>query len=333
MRGFSHRSRGDASRPTPGVPTMGKPQTLTLFARKKRQGEKIVVLTAYDLTSATIAAAGGVDAILVGDSLGMVMLGYDSTLPVTIDDMVHHCKAVARAHPGVPIIADMPFGSFHVTPDETVRHAVRLVKEANVAAVKLEGGRRRRAMIEALLNAEIPVMGHLGLTPQSIHRLGGYKVQGRGHGAAAVMLEEAAFLAEIGCFALVLEAIPAELAGRITAAISIATIGIGAGPQCDGQVLVYHDLLGLFTGIKPRFVERYAELGETAIAAIQRFAADVRDGTFPGAQHSYTDPTTATGETPTAGDKTADAPAPTGERDSGRPTTEGYLASLRDEEN
>jgi len=311
---------------------MGKPQTLTLFARKKRKGEKIVVLTAYDLTSATIAAAGGVDAILVGDSLGMVVLGHDSTLPVTIDDMVHHCRAVARAHPGVPVIADMPYGSFHVAPEETVRHALRLVKHAGVSAVKLEGGRRRQAMIEALLAAEIPVMGHLGLTPQSIHRMGGYKVQGRGRGAAAVMLEEARFLAEVGCFALVLEAIPADLAGRITAAIGIATIGIGAGPQCDGQVLVYHDLLGLFTGIKPRFVERYAELGETAVAAIQRFAADVRDGTFPGAQHSYTDPTTSASEAREHGAETTDT-LPEHERDNARPTNEGYLASLQDEEN
>ena len=298
---------------------MGKPRSLTLFGRKKRRNEKIVVLTAYDLTSAVIASEGGVDAILVGDSLGMVVLGYENTLPVTVDDMVHHCRAVARAQPAVPVIADLPYGSFHVDTTETVRHALRLVKEAGVAAVKIEGGRKRRAVIEALLAAEIPVMGHLGLTPQSIHRFGGYKVQGRGHGAADVMLEEARFLDEIGCFALVLECIPKGLAERITRDLRIPTIGIGAGVACDGQVLVYHDLLGLFTGMQPRFVKRYAELGAEAIAAVRSYAAEVRAGVFPAAEHSYED---AEGDAKAAG-----AAAEEGTTAQG-----GYLASLENGE-
>jgi len=269
---------------------VGKPKTLSLFAEKKRQGEKIVVLTAYDLTSALIAKEGGVDAILVGDSLGMVVLGHDTTLPVTIDDMLRACQAVNRAQPEIPVIADLPYGSFHISVEQTVTQAVRLIKEAGVAAVKLEGGRKRQAVIQALLAAEIPVMGHLGLTPQSIHKFGGYKVQGRGRGAADLLVDEAAFLEEVGCFALVLECIPARLAQRVSETVNIPTIGIGAGPGCDGQVLVFHDLLGLFQGLKPKFVKRYAQLGTQAVAAVQRFGQEVRAGVFPGPEHSYDDP-------------------------------------------
>ncbi len=268
---------------------MSKNKTLSIFGRKKRSGEKIVLLTAYDLTSALIARDGGVDALLVGDSLGMVIQGHDTTLPVTVEDVLYHCRAVARARPGLPVIADLPYGSFHVSPGDTVRHALRLVKEGGVAGVKIEGGRKRRAVIEALLAAEIPVMGHLGLTPQSIHKLGGYKVQGRGRGASDLMVDEALFLEEVGCFSLVLECIPAELGRRITEAVNIPTIGIGAGPGCDGQVLVFHDLLGLFSGLQPRFVKRYAELGQTAVAAVQEYCREVRTGAFPGPEHSFTD--------------------------------------------
>ena len=267
----------------------GKPLSLGVFARRKAAGEKIVVLTAYDLTSALIATAGGVDAILVGDSVGMVVLGHETTLPVTVDDMVHHCAAVSRARPGVPIIADMPYGSFHVSPEETVHNALRLVKTAGASAVKIEGGSKRAAVIQALLEAEIPVMGHLGLTPQSINRFGGYKIQGRGEAAANELLAEAKFLAEAGCFAMVLECMPSVLAERITREIPIPTIGIGAGAGCSGQVLVFHDMLGLFTGIKPRFVKRYAELGEQAVAAVDHYAQDVRQGRFPGPEHGYED--------------------------------------------
>jgi len=301
---------------------MTRPPTLALFGRKKRRGEKIVMVTAYDMTSALIAAAGGVDALLVGDSVGMVVLGYPDTLPVTVDQMVHHCAAVTRARPGVPVIADMPYGSFHVSPRETVRHAIRLVKEGGAMAVKVEGGRRRGEVIRALLDAEIPVMGHLGLTPQSVHKLGGFKVQGRGRGAADLMLDEAAFLEETGCFALVLECIPATLAGRITRALTIPTIGIGAGPETDGQVLVFHDLLGLYDGVRPRFVKRYAELGAAAVEAMRVFAAEVREGRFPGPEHSFAD------EPDRPAGKRRRVPGPAAPAGGRGPDAPGYLASL-----
>lgn len=267
----------------------GRPRTLDIFARRKRRGEKLAVLTAYDLTSARIAASAGVDAILVGDSLGMVVLGHENTLPVTLEDILHHSAAVVRARPGVPVIADMPYGSFHLDPALTVEAGLRLVKEAGVQAVKLEGGRNRVEHIAALLDAEIPVMGHLGLTPQSIHRLGGYKVQGRGEEAARILADEAGLLADAGCFALVLECIPAPLAAAVSEASPIPTIGIGAGAGCDGQVLVFHDLLGLFEGLAPRFVKRYAELGRDATAAVTRYVEEVRAGDFPGPEHVYDD--------------------------------------------
>jgi len=269
----------------------GRPRTLDIFARRKRRGEKLAVLTAYDLTSARIAAGAGVDAILVGDSLGMVVLGHETTLPVTLEDVLHHSAAVVRARPGVPVIADMPYGSFHLDPVLTVEAGLRLVKEAGVQAVKLEGGRQRAEHIAALLEAEIPVMGHLGLTPQSLNRFGGYKVQGRGEEAARTLLDEAAFLADAGCFALVLECIPAPLAAAVSDASPIPTIGIGAGAGCDGQVLVFHDLLGLFEGLAPRFVKRYAELGRDATAAVSRYVEEVRSGAFPGPEHVYDDDT------------------------------------------
>jgi len=274
----------------------GRALTLEVFARNQQQRRKTVVLTAYDLTSALIASSGGVDAILVGDSVGMVVLGYENTLPVTMDEMVHHCRAVSRARPQVPIIADMPYGSFHVSPEHTVRNALRLIKEGGAQAVKIEGGRQRAADIQALLNAEIPVMGHLGLTPQSVNRLGGYKVQGRDQEGAQRLLTEARLLAEWGCFALVLECVPAALATQVSADVAIPTIGIGAGAGCDGQVLVFHDLLGLFKEFAPKFVKQYADLGTLATAAVAQFVTEVRDGVFPAAEHEYggnTDPTEA----------------------------------------
>lgn len=268
----------------------GKPLTLDVFPRLKNEGRKIAVLTAYDLTSALLAARGGVDALLVGDSVGMVVLGYDNTLPVTLDDVLHHCKAVSRARPGLPIIADMPYGSFHISVEDTVRQALRLVKEGGASAVKVEGGRQRLEVIAGLLRAEIPVMGHLGLTPQSVNRLGGYKIQGRGAEAGARLLEEARLLEQVGCFALVLECVPATLAAGISRQLTIPTIGIGAGAGCDGQVLVFHDMLGLFDGLKPKFVKRFAELGTQAAAAIAAYVDEVRTGRFPGAEHAYADP-------------------------------------------
>lgn len=288
---------------------MAKPTSLGVFARRKRQGEKIVVLTAYDLTSARIAARGGVDAILVGDSLGMVVLGHETTLPVTLDDMVHHARAVDAARPGLPVIVDMPYGSFHVDPPRTVEAALRLVKEGGATAVKVEGGRRREAVIRALLDAEIPVMGHLGLTPQSVHRFGGWKIQGRGAEAAARLRDEAAFLQDLGCFSLVLECVPAPLAATVTGELEIPTIGIGAGPDCDGQVLVFHDLLGLFDDVAPSFVKRYAELGREAADAVGRWGDDVRAGRFPAEEHCF-----------------FDQPAPSARPDAGG--ADGYLGGV-----
>lgn len=270
---------------------MPGPATLGVFARRKRKGEKLVVLTAYDLTSARIAAAAEVDAVLVGDSLGMVVLAHGTTLPVTLDDMLRHTAAVTRARPGVPVIADLPYGSFHVDAPRTVEAALRLVKEAGATAVKLEGGRAREAVIRALLDAEIPVMGHLGLTPQSVNRLGGWKVQGRGAEAAARLREEARLLQDLGCFSLVLECVPAVLAGEVSAELEIPTIGIGAGAACDGQVLVFHDLLGLFDDLAPKFVKRYAELGREAVSAVARWRDDVRAGVFPAPEHGFDDGT------------------------------------------
>ncbi len=294
-----------------------KPLTLDVFSRCKAQGRKIVVLTAYDVPSAAIAADGGVDAILVGDSLGMVVLGYDNTLPVTMAEMTHHCAAVVRARPQVPVIADLPYGSFHVSVADTVRRVIRLVKTTGVNAVKLEGGAVRKDVIAALLAAEVPVMGHLGLTPQSINRLGGFKVQGKGSDAAARLEEEAHFLAEAGCFALVLECVPEALAARITARLSIPTIGIGAGGGCDGQVLVFHDLLGLYEGVKPRFVKRYADLGAVAREAVGRYADEVRSGAFPGPEHVFRD-------------KVEAAPGPARDQARRKEPQEGYLARVED---
>ena len=298
----------------------GKPLTLDVFARRKGDGQKIAVLTAYDLTSALLGARGGVDALLVGDSLGMVVLGHENTLPVTLEDVLHHTRAVSRARPGVPVIADMPYGTFHVNVEDTVRGALRLIKEGGALAVKVEGGRRRLSVIQGLLAAEIPVMGHLGLTPQSVNRLGGFKVQGRGDEAAALLMDEAQALAEAGCFAIVLECVPGDLAAEVSARLPIPTIGIGAGAGCDGQVLVFHDMLGLFEGLKPRFVKRYAELGQLAAQAIATYVDEVRQGVFPGPEHSYGDKPRAKGSTGALPQSAAKVPEPEEQT--------GYLAGM-----
>lgn len=299
--------------------------TLRVFAQRKNKGEKIVMVTAYDLTSAMIVSAGGADAILVGDSLGMVIMGQENTLGVTMDQMVHHCQAVQRAQPNIPVIADMPYGSFHVSVEDTVRNGLRLVKEGGAVAVKVEGGQRRLEVIQGLLRAEIPVMGHLGLTPQSVNRLGGYRVQGRDSRSAELMLQEARLLQQAGCLALVLECVPSPLAEQISRELDIPTIGIGAGAGCDGQVLVFHDLLGLFDGLSPKFVKRYADLGAQARQAIATYAAEVRAGVFPGPQHGY-DSLQAL-----AGDEGGPAPQPGQgrlENDPPRDPDSGYLANL-----
>lgn len=253
----------------------------------KARGEKIVMLTAYDYQTAVLVDRAGVEIILVGDSLGMVVLGYENTLPVTLEEIIHHLKAVNRARPRALLVADLPFMSYQAGVEDAVRNAGRLLKEGGAEAVKLEGGRRVGGVLRAILDADIPVMGHLGLTPQSLHHFGGYKVQGKDLESAEKLIAEAKFLEEEGCFAIVLEGIPASLAARITTSISIPTIGIGAGVDCDGQVLVVNDLLGVLEDFAPKFVKRYAELGQEMSKAFARFIDDVKTGKFPETKHSY----------------------------------------------
>jgi 3-methyl-2-oxobutanoate hydroxymethyltransferase len=244
------------------------------------------MVTAYDAPTARIADKGGVDLILVGDSVAMVVLGYEDTLQLTIDDMAHHVAAVARTRPNALIVGDLPWMSYHVSIPDTVNNAAKLVR-AGAQAVKLEGGRKRVPTIEALVDAEIPVMGHIGLTPQSLHMMGGFKVQGRSAEAARALVDDAKALAAAGCFAIVLEGVPDAVARLVTDAVAVPTIGIGAGRACDGQVLVMHDLVGLEDRIAPRFVRRYASLEAAGVAAVAAFAADVRDGRFPNDDESY----------------------------------------------
>lgn len=253
----------------------------------RQKGQRIVALTAYDYLTAKIADDSGVDMILVGDSLGMVMLGFDNTLPVTMEEMVHHTKAVSRARPRAFLVADLPFMSYQAGLDDAVRNAGRLVKEGNAEGVKLEGGSRYVPVIEAIVHASIPVVGHLGLTPQSLHQFGGYKVQGKDSESAERMVADAVALEQAGCFSIVLEGIPWRLAKRITEAVKIPTIGIGAGPHCSGQILVLHDLLGITEGQLPRFVKKYEEIGRRMRDAISRYAQEVREGIFPDLDHSY----------------------------------------------
>jgi 3-methyl-2-oxobutanoate hydroxymethyltransferase len=259
--------------------------TRSLAGRKKR-GEHITMLTAYDFTFARIFESAGIDLILVGDSLGNVVQGGDTTLPVTLDEMIYHTRLVARAVSRSMVIGDMPFGSYQVGPEDAVRSAIRLVKEGGAQAVKLEGGVNAAASIERIVSAEIPVMGHVGLTPQAINRMGGFRVQGRGEKGRARIIEDALAVQAAGAFAVVLEGVPASLASEITLRLDIPTIGIGAGPDCDGQVLVMHDLLGL-NDWTPSFVKQYANLGAVASQAARAFAEDVVNGKFPDEEHSY----------------------------------------------
>lgn len=251
------------------------------FQEKKRRGEKLVLLTAYDATMARLFDHAGVDALLVGDSLGTVILGHETTLPVTLDAMVHHTHAVARGARRAIVIADMPFLTFQVSPAETVRNAGRLIQEGGAAAVKLEGGRAMVDTVKRLVDVGIPVMGHLGLLPQSVHAVGGYRRQALGPAGIDALLADAEALGSAGAFAVVLEAISADVARRVTDHISIPTIGIGAGPHCDGQILVCYDMLGLFDEFVPSFVKQYAHLAETILSATQAYADDVRAGRFP----------------------------------------------------
>src|SRR3984893_505371 len=248
---------------------------------------KIVCLTAYDYPTARSLDEAGVDVILVGDSLAMVALGYDSTLPVTLDEMIHHARAVRRGTKRALLVADMPFGSYHSETAESLRTPVRFVKEASVEAVKVEGGERRLELIARLTEAEIPVMGHIGLTPPSVNALGGYRVQGKTVDSAEQLLRDARAVEAAGAFAIVLEAVPRELAAQITRELRIPTIGIGAGPDCDGQILVVHDLLGLTFGQTPKFARQYANVGEVISKAVRDYCSDVRGGTFPSDGECY----------------------------------------------
>lgn len=262
--------------------------TILDLQKKKRQRQPITMLTAYDYPSALLADQAGLDIILVGDSLGMVVMGLETTVPVTMEEMLHHCRAVARGARNAFLIGDMPFMSYQVSTAEAVRNAGRFLKEGNMEAIKLEGGAEVVPAVRAIVETGIPVLGHIGLTPQSVYRLGGFRVQGRTSEAAIRLLQDALALQEAGCFSLVLEAIPARVAQVITERLTIPTIGIGAGPACAGQVLVYHDVLGLFDKMQPRFVKQYAQVGETIRAALTRYREEVEQNQFPGPEHTFT---------------------------------------------
>lgn len=263
-----------------------KKVTIPDILQMKQEGRRIAMMTAYDYPFARLVDSGGVDAILVGDSLGVVFSGHDNTLRVTMDEMIYHTRAVARAKPQALLVSDMPYMSYHVSIEDACHNCGRMIKEGGAQAVKIEGGMNMAHVIRAVTAIDIPVMGHIGLTPQSIHRMGGYRVQGRREQAERIM-EDAFAVQNAGAFCLVLEGIPAPLAARITAELSIPTIGIGAGPDCDGQVLVIHDILGLCEKYAPKFVKRYADLAPVITGAVAGYAEEVRSGAFPTAEHSF----------------------------------------------
>jgi len=280
-----------------GHPPEEPPVTVPRIRKMKRDGTRITMVTAYDATFARLFDEAGIDVLLVGDSLGMVVQGQDSTLPVTVDEMIYHCRAVARGTRRAHVVGDMPFLSWQLSPEQALANAGRFLSEGGAQSVKLEGGVDAAPTIERIVQAGIPVMAHVGLTPQSVHAMGGFRVQGKTEQAAAGVLTDAKAVAEAGAYALVLEGIPTDLARQITEAIDIPTIGIGAGPDCNGQVLVCYDLLGLTPDLKPRFVKRYAEFFEDGVAAARRYRDEVRAGVFPDKEHSF-------------GNVTQDAPAP-----------------------
>ena len=287
-----------------------RPEKVTVPSLRatKERGERLVCLTAYDYPTARIVDEAGTDVILVGDSLGNVVLGYDSTVPVSLDEMIAHARAVRRGVTRALLVADMPYGSYHTGADDAVRAGLRLIKEGGAEAVKLEGGRNRLEVVRRLVNEEIPVMGHIGLTPQSLHKLGSYRLQGKTAEAARALIEDAQLLEEAGAFAIVLEVVPHEVARIITESLRIPTIGIGAGSGCDAQILVLHDMLGMsFSRTRPRFVREYANLRETITDAIGRYAEDVRAGVFPSLNESYPLPADTAAELEASG--TTKAPA------------------------
>jgi len=291
-----------------------RPEKVTVPAlrRSKERGERLVCLTAYDYPTARIVDEAGTDIVLVGDSLGNVVLGYDNTVPVTLDEMVSATRAVRRGVGRALLVADMPYGSYHTGADDATRAALRLIKEGGAEAVKLEGGRSRASIIKRLVGEEIPVMGHIGLTPQSVHKLGGFRLQGKTAEAARALIDDAHALEEAGAFSLVLELVPREIARLITESVKIPTIGIGAGPYCDIQVLVIHDMVGLSFGHKPRFVRQYVDLRAAMTDAITRFAEDVRAGAYPSEAESYALPAETSAELASMivaeGDSKADRP-------------------------
>ena len=264
-----------------------KKVTIHTLRKMKQSGERITMLTAYDASFARLLDQAQIDVLLVGDSLGMVVQGHDTTLPVTLDQMVYHCAAVARGTQRAHLVGDMPFGSYQAGADEAVKNAMRLVAEGGVEAVKLEGGADYCDVIARIVRAGVPVMGHIGLTPQSVHKMGGYVVQGRGEEKAARLVADARALEKAGCYSLILEAIPADLAAQITRSVSIPTIGIGAGIECDGQVLVIYDLLGMNPDFSPKFVKKYANLAHVIGEAASRYRDEVRAGAFPDEEHSF----------------------------------------------
>jgi 3-methyl-2-oxobutanoate hydroxymethyltransferase len=268
--------------------TERKKVTIPDLQAKKEEGHRITMVTAYDYPNGVLVDKAGIDIILVGDSLAMVVLGYENTVPVTMEEMLHHCRAVARGAKHPMLVGDMPFMSYQVSIQQGVDNAGRFLKEANMDVVKLEGGKERAEVVRAIVDAGIPVMGHIGLTPQTISKLGGFRMQGKSLGAAIKVVEEAVALEEAGCFSIVLEAIPDRLAAIVTKRLKIPTIGIGAGPDCDGQVLVLHDMLGMFDRFTPKFVKKYANLSELGVQALQQYVDEVEKGTFPGPEHVFT---------------------------------------------
>lgn len=254
---------------------------------KKRSGEKLVVVTAYDATMARLLDEGGVDILMVGDSLGMVVQGRDNTLAVTVDEMVYHCRAVTRSRPRAHVVCDLPFLSYQVTPERALEAAGRLLKEGDAESVKLEGGIRVAASVRRIVDAGIPVMGHVGLTPQSVHQFGGFRVQGKTSAAARALIDDMRALEDAGAYAIVIEGVPSEVAKAMTEAVSVPTIGIGAGPATDGQVLVCYDFLGMYSELSPKFVRRFRELGKEIVDATREYAGAVRDGSFPTSEHEF----------------------------------------------
>lgn len=264
-----------------------KRKTIIQLQDQKKKGEPIVMLTCYDATFARLLEQGGAEMLLVGDSLGMVIQGHEHTLPVTLDEMIYHCKAVVRGSKRAHVVGDLPFGAYQASPEEALHSGMRMMKEGGIQSVKLEGGGRSIESVARLTEAGVPVMGHLGLTPQSVHQLGGYKLQGRSLSAAERLIEDALALQDAGAYALVLEAVPAPLAAKVTELLTIPTIGIGAGAACDGQVLVVYDLLGLDERFHPSFLKKYLNLSAQVSEAVDEYARDVRSRTFPAPEHSH----------------------------------------------